>query len=286
VDRKGQEELLAAEPQGYQSPRISPDGSRLAITISESGGSDVWIYDLEGEILTRFTFDPAVDHFPVWTPDGQRIVFDSSRAGAGHNLFWKAADGTGQVERLTTSPNYQMADSFSPDGKRLVFREVAEPRDLQLLSMEDERTSQPLIQSQFNDTRGRISPNGHWIAYESDESGRQEIHVRPFPNVEEGKWQISSDGGQTPVWGPNGQELFYRNGEAMMVVNIQTEPTFTAGSPVVLFTGRYTSTLVVNYDISPDGQRFLMIKEEEGPGQINVVLNWFEELKRLVPTDN
>jgi len=286
VDRKGQEERLAAEPHGYDSPRISPDGSRLAITINESGGSDVWIYDLEGEILTRFTFDPAVDHFPVWTPDGQRIVFDSSRAGAGHNLFWKAADGTGQVERLTTSPNYQMADSFSPDGKRLVFREVAEPRDLQVLSMEDERTSQPLIQSQFNDTRGRISPNGHWIAYESDESGRQEIHVRPFPNVEEGKWQISSDGGQTPVWGPNGQELFYRNGEAMMVVNIHTEPTFTAGSPVVLFTGRYTSALVVNYDISPDGQRFLMIKEEEGPGQINVVLNWFEELKRLVSTDN
>ena len=139
VDRRGQEEPLAAEPQSYQSPRISPDGSRLAITVNEPGGSDVWIYDLEREILTRLTFDPATDSFPVWTPDGQRIVFSSGRAGAGNNLFWKAADGTGQVERLTTNPNNQGAFSFSPDGKRLVFSE-ATTTDLQVLSMEGERT--------------------------------------------------------------------------------------------------------------------------------------------------
>jgi len=118
-------------------------------------------------------------------------------------------------------------------------------------------------------------------------TGRQ-IYVRPFPNVEDGKWQISGDGGQEPVWHPKGQELFYRNGEAMMVVGIKNEPAFTAGSPVVLFTGRYYIAFTgVNYDISPDGQRFLMMKEadeEEGQGQINIVLNWFEELKRLVPT--
>ncbi len=285
VDREGQEEPLAAEPQDYQSPRVSPDGSRLAITVNGSGGSDVWIYDLEREILTRFTFDPAVDHYPVWTPDGRRIVFDSGRGGGGHNLFWKAADGTGQVERLTTSPTNQSAYSFSPDGKRLVFGETGAGRDLQVLSMEGERTSQPLFQSRFNEARARISPDGHWIAYESDESGRYEIYVRPFPNVEEGKWQISSDGATEPVWAPRGQELFYRNGEAMIAVGIKTEPTFTAGSPVVLFTGSYTSGSVVNYDISPDGQRFLMIKAEEtAAAQINVVLNWFEELKRLVPT--
>ncbi len=171
VDHKGQEEPLAAEPRSYEGPRISPDGSRLAIGVTESGGSDVWIYDLERETLTRLTFDPATDHNPIWTPDGQRIVFDSGRAGAGHNLYWKAADGTGEAERLTTSPTTQTVDSFSPDGKRLVFREIVEPRDLRVLSMEGERTSQPLIQSQFNETRGAISPDGHWIAYESDESG-------------------------------------------------------------------------------------------------------------------
>jgi len=285
VDREGQEEPLAAEPQGYETPRISPDGSRLAITVEEPGGSDVWIYELEREILTRFTFDPAADHYPVWTPDGQRIVFDSGRVEAGHNLFWKATDGTGQAERLTTSPTNQTANSFSPDGKRLVFRQTV-TRDLQVLSMEGERTSQLLFQSQFNEGKVKISPDGHWIAYDSNESGRQEIYVRPFPNAEEGKWQISRDGGIEPVWAPRGQELFYRNGEAMMVVGIKTEPTFAAGSPVVLFRGRYTTSgAVVNYDISPDGQRFLMIKAVGGStGQINVVLNWFEELKRLVPT--
>jgi Tol biopolymer transport system component len=191
------------------------------------------------------------------------------------------------VERLTTNPNGQTAHSFSPDGKRLVFGEGS-TADLQVLSMEGERTSQPLFQSQFNETKAMISPDGHWIAYESNESGRQ-IYVRPFPNVEAGKWQISRDGGQEPVWAPRGQELFYRNGEAMMVVGIKTEPTFLAGSPVVLFTGGYLTNITgVTYDISPDGQRFLMIKaaEEEGgqQGQINVVLNWFKELKRLVPT--
>jgi len=288
VDRKGQEEPLAAEPQGYESPRVSPDGSRLALAVNDGGDTDIWIYDLEREILTRLSFDPAEDHYPVWTPDGQRILFDSGRFGGGHNLLWKAADGTGQVERLTTGQNNQTAHSFSPDGKRLVFGELVAPRDLQVLSMEGERTSKPLFQSQFNEFLGMISPDGHWIAYESDESGRSEIYVRPFPNVEEGKWQISSDGGTDPVWAPQGQELFYRNGEAMMVVDIKTEPTFSVGSPVVLFTGRYAvGRAVVNYDISRDGQRFLMIKtaEAEEAAQIHVVLNWFEELKLLVPTN-
>jgi len=288
VDREGQEEPLAAEPQGYDFPRISPDGSRLAISVNESGGADVWIYDLEREILTRLTFDPAVDHGALWTPDGQRIVFDSGRDGGVHNLYWKAADGTGQVERLTTSPNFTGAYSFSPDGKSLVHRDAGTTSawNLHVLSMEGDFSSQPLLDSEFAERSAAISPSGHFIAYESDESGQSEIYVRPFPNVDDGKWQISRDGGTGPVWAHRGQELFYRSGETMMVVGIKTEPTFTAGSPVVLFTGRYTKFGgFVNYDISPDGQRFLMIKAREGStGQINVVLNWFEELKRLVPT--
>jgi len=287
VDREGLEEPLGAEPRGYTDPRISPDGLRLAVTVNESGSDDVWIYDLEREIPSRLTFDPAADHWPIWTPDSQRVVFDSTREGANHNLFWKAADGTGPVQRLTTSPNPQGAYSFSPDGKSLVHQEAGtSPWNLHVLSMEGEFTSQPLLDSEFNEQRAAISPSGLYIAYDSNESGQNEIYVRPFPNVDDGKWQISRDGGTEPVWAPQGQELFYRSSQALIVVGIKTEPTFTNGSPEVLFTGDYlTSALYRQYDVAPDGQRFLMIKQEQTEGaQINVVLNWFEELKRLVPT--
>ena len=160
VDREGLEEPLAAEPRGYESPRISPDGSRLAITVNDSGGSDVWIYDLEREIPTRLTFDGAVDHWPIWSPDSQRVVFDSTRDGAAHNLFWKAADGTGPVQRLTTSSYTQGALSFSPDGRSLVHRETSTSNNLHVLSMEGEFTSEPLLHDAFNENAGEISPSG------------------------------------------------------------------------------------------------------------------------------
>jgi len=286
VDREGQEERLAAEPRNYSDPRISPDGLHLVLTVNDTGGGDVWIYDLEREIPTRLTFDSALDHWPIWTPDSQRVVFDSTREGANHNLFWKAADGTGPVQRLTTSPNSQGAYSFSPDGKSLVHREVSTSPNLNVLSMEGEFPSQPLLGDEFALDAAAISPSGRFIAYASNESGQFEIYVRPFPNVDDGKWQISRDGGIEPVWAPRGQELFYRSGGALEVVSIKTEPTFAAGSPAVLFTGNYlTGPATQQYDITPDGQRFLMIKQEQTEGaRINVVQNWFEELKRLVPT--
>ena len=163
--------------------------------------------------------------------------------------------------------------------------------DVHLLSMEGEPTVEPLLQTQFYEGQPAISPDGRWIAYESDETGRFEVYVRPFPNVEERKWPISSDGGREPVWGPQGRELFYRNGQAMMVVRTVTEPTFMPGSPEVLFTGTYYFRAVDNssdYDISPDGQRFLMMKRvertaEESAPRLLAVQNWFEKLKERVP---
>ncbi|MCZ6769556.1 MAG: hypothetical protein O7D93_09950, partial [Acidobacteria bacterium] len=216
-----------------------------------------------------------------------RVVFDSTREGAPHNLFWKSADGTGAVQRLTTSPNSQGAYSFSPDGKSLVHNESSTSRNLHVLSMEGEFASQPLLDSEFAENAAAISPSGRFIAYSSNESGQSEIYVRPFPNVDDGKWQISSDGGVAPVWHPKEQELFYRNGSALEGVSIKTEPTFTAGSHAVLFTGNYlTGQNRRQYDVTPDGQRFLMIKQELAERtQINVILNWTEELKRLVPTN-
>ncbi len=192
---------------------------------------------------------------------------------------------SGPVQRLTTSPNIQGAYSFSPDGKSLVHREMSTSPNLHILSMEGEFPSQPLLDDEFTLAAAAISPSGRFIAYESNESGQIEIYVRPFPNVDGGKWQISRDGGTEPVWHPKGQELFYRNGSALEVVSIMTESTFTAGSPAVLFTGNYlTGSGTQQYEVTPDGQRFLMIKQEQtGVAQIHVILNWFEELKRLVP---
>ena len=184
-----------------------------------------------------------------------------------------------------------MPYSFSLDGKWLAFAE-RDPEtgvDLYLLSMEGEFDSEPLLQTPFHERDPAISPDGRWLAYSSNESGLDQVYVRPFPHVEEGKWQVSTGGGVGPGWGPQGRELFYRHGEAMMVVGVETEPTFTAGSPTVLFSRNYPVADRRNFDIAPDGQRFLMIKdveqteEESARLEVIIVLNWFEELKERVP---
>ena len=200
ADRKGQEEPLDAVPRDYLwfRPRLSPDGRRLAVT-RWFGNRDVWIYDLARETSTRLTFDAVRDTDLVWTPDGRRVLFGSERDGVA-NLFWKAADGTGLVERLTTSPNHQAPSSFSPDGKSLAFTE-RNPKtgtDIHVLSMEGERSSRPLLETTFDEDRPVISPDGRRLAYESNESGRQEVYVRPFPNVEAGSGRSHGMGDASP----------------------------------------------------------------------------------------
>jgi Tol biopolymer transport system component len=206
---------------------------------------------------------------------------------------------------LTTSQNIQAPHSFSPDGQLLAFIEVnpSTGYDIWMLRLGNDsggsgqvssagsgqgRKALPFLRTAFNESAPHFSPDGRWLTYTSDESGRYEIYVQPYPGPG-GKWQISTEGGTEPVWNPNGRELFYRNGDKMMAVDIATQSGFTAGKPRMLFEGRYelASVQVSNYDVSPDGQRFLMIKSSESAGtaptQINVVLNWFEELKRRVP---
>ncbi len=299
MNREGREEPVGVEPRPYGSPRLSPDGRRLAVTIGDPN-VDVWIYDLERKTLNRLTSDPAFDYAPVWTPDGQQVVFTSTRDEGPGSLFSKVADGTGQVERLTTSRGgSQLPYSFSPDGLRLLFKEYKEyvtSWDIGVLSMEGERSSETLVGTQFTERHAALSPDGRWMAYMSDESGRFEVYVRPFPNVEDGKFTISRDGGQEPLWGPQGRELVYleNDDQTMMVVPIQTEPTFRAGTAEALFKGLQGPQDNIGggrrYDISPDGQRFLMIKDAEQRAETGteliIVLNWFDELKRLVPTDN
>ena len=289
IDRDGREELIDAEPRAYQEVRLSPDGTRLALQISETNqNSDVWTYDLARGISARLTLDPGFDINPLWTPDGLRIVFTSQRDGGG--LFWRAADGTGQAEQLTTrsGPSAYVADSFLPDGSTLLYFTAAQGfSDVYTLSMEGEQASEVLLGEDYDEDMFAVSPDGRWLAYTSDETGQSEVYVRPYPNIDDYKVRVSADLGDTPRWGPEGQELFYRRGTTLMVLSVETAQEFVPGVPEELFTvntlGGHSS-----YDVSLDGQRFVMIKPgdtEEAAPHIIVVQNWFEELNRLVPTE-
>ena len=223
----------------------------------------------------------------MWTPDGKRVTYAAARAGKPENLFWKFADGSGAEERLATSEYAQRSISWSPDGQVLAFDESAPATggDIWTLPLKGERKPRLFFRTPFAERNAVFSPDGHWLSYVSTESGRDEIYVQPFPGPG-GKWQISSEGGTEPVWARNGRELFFRNGDKMMAVDIAAGPTFSAGKPRLVFQGQYHTGDRPDYDVTPDGQRFLMIKDggEESAGQINVVLNWFEELKRKVPS--
>ena len=293
VNRQGREEPTRIPPRPYDQMRLSPDATRLAL-FSGDQESDIWIWDLARETLTRFTFDATPDILPLWTPDGRRIVFASQRAGA-FNLFWQSADGTGVVERLTTAPYTQNADSFSPDGTRLVLRELGGKTgsDLSLLTMDGKREMSPLLQTSFDERNGEISPDGRWLAYESNESGQSQIYVRPFPAVNGGRWQVSTAGGARPVWARSGRELFYLDGTGFVTsVPVQGTSSFSAGNPTRLFEAKTVSSFPNgrHYDVARD-ERFLVIKNapasnpasNETPASMVVVLNWSEELKARLP---
>jgi Tol biopolymer transport system component len=257
------------------------------MTIDEQE-SHLWLYDLSRDTLTRFTFGGNYNAVSAWTPDGKRIAFASTKEGS-QNAYWQLADGSGGLERLTTSDYTQIPVSWSPDGQLLAFFEInpATGYDIWVLRLKDHK-AEPFLRTPFNESVPSFSPDGRWLAYVSDESGRFEIYVQPYPGPG-GKWQISTEGGTEPVWNRNGRELFYRSGNKMMAVDIATQPGFAAGKPRMLLEGPYLPTPATfpNYDVSPDGQRFLMLKPTEqaqaAQTQINVVLNWFEELKQKVP---
>jgi Tol biopolymer transport system component/predicted Ser/Thr protein kinase len=287
VARNGAEQPIAAPARAWRIPRLSPDGRRVVVAIDDEG-AQTWLFDLSRETLTRLTFGGTVNQAPVWAPDGKRVAFQSNKEGP-LNVFSQFADGSGGLERLTTSESTPAANSWSSDGQLLAYVEPTPTTgwDIWVLRLSDHK-ARPFLQSAFDESAPRFSPDGHWLAYVSDESGHWEIYVQPYPGPG-GKWQISADGGTEPMWNPNGRELFYRSDRKMMSVEIATQSGFAAGKPRVLFEGDYLPTPLQfpNYYVSPNGQRFLMLKPGEqeaiGPREINVVLNWFEELKRRVP---
>ncbi len=287
VARNGTEQPLAAPAQAYGYARLSPDGQRVAVELE----NQIWLYDLSRDTLTRLTFEGSGNQSPGWTPDGKRIAFRSNKEGP-NNLFWQLADGSGGLERLATSQYTQNLTSWSADGQLLAFFELSPTaqRDIWVLRLSD-RKAQPFLRTPFNEGAATFSPDGRWLAYLSNESGRPEIYVQPYPGPG-GKWQISTEGGTEPVWNRNGRELFYRSGNKLMAVQVTTQPGFSPGKPTMLFEREYGASQFpatgVAYDVSPDGQRFLMVKETDqstAVTQISVVLNWFEELKRRVPVE-
>jgi len=280
VDRKGTASPVARTGSLLYSPRVSPDGRLVAISSAEAGNIDVWIRELARDTHTRLTFDATSDAVPVWSPDGKRIVFRCAKG-----LCSKPADGSGVQEQLTTSGQLQMPSSWSPDGKWLAYDEQhpSNATDIWVLAMEGERKPRPFLQTQFTEWGARFSPDGRWLAYSSNESGRFDVYVQPFPGPG-GKRQVSTEGGVEPVWSRNGKELFYRNGDKLMVMEATPGgASFVAGKPRVLFDSPYfIFSGYPNLDVSADGQRFLMIREggtEDLTAQLNLVVNWFEELK-------
>ena len=293
VDAEGNETPVRVPIDDYSWTSVSPDGSRVALTISDGTQTDIWIWNFARQTPTRWTFDESDDFNPIWTPDSQQIIFRSLRDGPG-NIYRRRADGTGTVEQLTEGTGPKFPASLSSDGATLAFTQNSggtTGSDILMLDLGSgtpgEANREPVmwLQTEFNESNPMISPDGQWVAYRSNESGRNEIHVRPFADA--GQWQVSRAGGNSPLWSPDGQRLYYRSNltggmNQMMWVAVDADTAFEFGNPEPLF-----DNPILGAGISPDG-RFLLIRDAEvgaGPFRPHIitVLNWFEELKERVP---
>ncbi len=290
VDQKGTAQPALPFKGPFSAPRLSPDGRRIAYNL-RGRESHVWEYDLVRGIATRLTGEGKASYV-TWTPDGKRVAFKWYKPGLPVNLYWQPVDGSSPMERLTTSEYNQWPGSWSADGTTLAFVEYLPGvgHRILLLDVRSRRVT-PFLNSQSDGLYPEFSPDGRWLVYGSNESGRHEIYVRPFPGPG-GKWQISQQGGTEPLWARTGKQLYYRRGDKVWAVDVQTEPAFSAGRPRLLFEqpGLGGSGPIRTRDLSLDGQRFLMVKlDERKPTPVTemiLVQNWFEELKRLAPTGN
>ncbi len=285
VRRDGEATHLEQDPANYRDLFLSPDGKRLALTkASATSGWDVWVFDLERDVRVRLTADPGFDGFPVWTPDGQYIAFSSSRDGPS-NLYRKRADGTGEVERLTESPNGQTPSSLSPDGQ-IAFTESTSDTSQDIWTVWlDGDGPEIFLQTPFAESQASFSPDGRFIAYQSNDSGQTQVYVMSFP--EKGsRWQVSTSGGAGPVWSRAAQELFYSTDNKIMMAPYTVEDdSFRSGTPRELASGVLLPG-GSNFDVTPNGERFVILaqaEEETEAPQLVLVQNWFQELERLVP---
>ncbi len=281
VAADGTEKATGLEPRAFANPRLSPDDRRLAVSVFAGNESDLWVYELSRGIPTRLTFEAGVQLGPIWTADGQRLIY--SREDVQFDLYRRPADGSGPEELLHSSEYDLYASSVSPDGTVLAFGEdhPETQDDIWMLPLQDGGKPTPFLRTPFRESGSGFSPDGRWLAYESNESGGPEVYVQAFPGPG-GKVRVSIDGGTSPVWSRDGKELFYRNDRKMMAARIDSGPPLTAGKPRILFERRYEHHWhPPNYDVARDG-RFLMIKtpEELAPRRVEVILNFDEEIKR------
>ena len=274
-------EPLPVKPNLYQSPRFSPDGKELALT-ARLPDPDIWIYDIDRGSLRRITFAPGEDEVPVWSPDGKRLAYSPNSRQQG---FVTAIDGSGQEESVLKNESHFHLQSWSPDGKLIAYeREASSGQwEIWMLPMEGDHKPYPYLQSPFRQSHPAFSPDGHWLAYDSNESDRSEVYVQRFPGRGD-KVQVSTDGGHSPVWSHDGRLLVYENSGTLWAVEISATPSFHAGKSRVLYQGNiWDDAAGPNFALAPDGKHVAVVERAKDPysGNINVVLNWKEELQRL-----
>ena len=287
VSRRGEVEPLVETPRPIGAVRIAPGGGRLAIEIQGANHS-IWTFDMARGALT-----PLISGFnnfqPLWSPDGSGLAWSNDARGT-FDVFLTSADGSGEREQLTPVDGPAAhAGSWSPDGRFLLYSTTTTEtqRDLMVLPLGENRTPRVLLGTDADEWNPRFSPDGEWVAHNSDESGRPEIYLRAFRDPGP-KWQVSTEGGIDPSWNPRGGELFYRIGDKMMAVDISLNDTPEMGQPRLLFEKNIYSLGRSDYDVMPDGQRFIMVDDSETvprPTELVVVQNFAEELKRLAPAD-
>jgi hypothetical protein len=280
VDRQGREEDLLGADRRYSTPSLSPDGRSIAVTVDD-GNPDIWVYRLDRKVLNRLTFSPRSEHTPIWYPDGRRIAFVLDAPP--FHLYAVPADGSTEPTAVLESTIDSYAEVISPDGRIMVVRQSLDgDNSLGLLELGGEAEVRPLRDTNFTERFATLSPDGRFVAYESNESGRREVHIQSFPAAGI-RIQVTRDGGEAPLWASN-SELFFWNGDRLFAIPVRTTPELTIGEPEALFTSRrYTTNQSQAYDVTADGQRFLMVKipEASEPREVQIVLNWFSELERL-----
>ena len=294
MDRNGVVSTLWEEPGAYACPKLSPDGHRLSLTVLRDGNWDVWVYDLERRVSTRLTFHDGYDGDQVWSPDGEYLVFTSDRDGP-ENPYRKRADGSGQAERLAEMEHDYWATSWSSDGQWILGEIQSSSFDLWAIPAGGSGEPVEYLATEFFERFPAISPDGRWVAYMSDESGREEVYVRPFPAAA-GKWQVSDGGGGWPSWSPDGSEIFYRSDDGLMSATVTTESgSFRAGRPLSLTSGALSNNQVgiavagsvfPDYEITPDGKNFIILQGGEGQSRQNhviLVTRWFDMLRETFP---